>query len=197
MLVYVNSVSVYTENLVVENVVTNSPDSATFDLVNPDNEPQSGQSVEVYRDSTSNVLFKGIIIAIDKSQIAPNQVDLTAKPFRYSVEAMDYQALLNEKLVADSFVSKNCKQIISDIVVDFTDSAHGITINNVDTGPIIDEINFDYVKVRDAFADLANLVNYDWYIDYDKDIHFFEKETIPAPFNIDNTASKEYIFNLL
>lgn len=193
--VYVNNVNVYTENLSIENVVTSGPDTATFSIIDPDFVPSVGHDVYIYRDTTSDVLFRGLIIGVRKYVVAPNYSLPSSSPFAYNIIAQDYQQLLNQWLVNDTYKSKKCSEIISDIITNYTDPAFGFTTNNVSEGPTITDIRFSFVKVRDAITDLANLVYYEWYVDSNKDIHFFKKETVPAPFLIDEEAIKTKVFN--
>jgi len=192
--VEVDGSSIYSEGLRIEDAITSSPNTASFSMLAPTVEPVAGMSVLIYRGTVANTLFGGLIVEVQKSMIGPNQT-VANIPYRYDILAEDYQQLLNERLVVQTYTSQTCLQIIQDFVTNFTDAAHGITTTNVSTGPTITDIRFSYVKVQDAIIELANLVNYDWYMDSDKDIHFFEKETLPAPFTIDDTALKEYIFN--
>ena len=76
-------------------------------------------------------------------------------------------------------------------------SATDFTTNNVSDGPTISEIAFDYVQISDALTKIAEICGYEWYVDYDKDIHFFAKNTYPAPFQLDDnqTDYKDLIIN--
>ncbi len=71
------------------------------------------------------------------------------------------------------------------------------TTINVSDGPTISEIAFDYVQVSDAITKIAEICGYEWYVDYDRDIHFFDKNTYPAPFQLDDEQAnyKDLIIN--
>ena len=195
LIVEVNNTSVQTENSQVQNVITNAPDSASFTMVDPASEPTAGQSVFIYREATTNeTLLRGTITRVIMEKIAPSVITANRK-FRYNIFAEDFQRQLDRTLVAQTYTSQTCLQIITDFVNNFTDPAMGFTVNNVSTGPTIDEAVFNYRRVSDSIRDLARLVNYEWYVDENKDIHFFEKETLPAPFDIDDNAVVEKITN--
>ena len=72
-----------------------------------------------------------------------------------------------------------------------------VTTNNVSGGPTISEITFDYVQVSEAITKIAEICGYEWYVDYDRDIHFFAKNTYPAPFRLDDNQAdyKDLIIN--
>jgi len=76
-------------------------------------------------------------------------------------------------------------------------SATDFTTNNVSDGPTISEIAFDYVQISEALTKIAEICGYEWYVDYDKDIHFFAKNTYPAPFQLDDNQAdyKDLIIN--
>jgi len=80
---------------------------------------------------------------------------------------------------------------------DFGVAIPDFTTNNVADGPIISDISFDYIQVSDAITKIAEICGYEWYVDYDKDIHFFAKNTYPAPFQLDDNQAdyKDLIIN--
>ncbi|MBA7522471.1 hypothetical protein ES705_14590 [subsurface metagenome] len=80
---------------------------------------------------------------------------------------------------------------------DFYSGLIAFTTTNVSDGPTISEISFDYVQVSEAITKIAEICGYEWYVDYDKDIHFFAKNTYPAPFQLDDNQAnyKDLIIN--
>jgi hypothetical protein len=183
IIVTVNGSEVNTVGLTIQNIITRTPDTCNFILQAPDSVPTAGQEVIVYRDTTDNKLFGGVIINAKQTKLSPSE-DIYYRDYAYSVECIDYQRQLDRFLVNQTYASSSCKTIIDDIVANFTDSALGFTTNNVETGPTVTKANFSYQRVSDALSKLADLVGYDWYVDADKDIHFFQRKTILAPYNI-------------
>ncbi|MCE5270813.1 hypothetical protein LLH00_05965 [bacterium] len=179
--VTVNGVQVRTTGIHVSNVANSNPDSATFTLIAPAAAPGVGQEVRVILDTTGAVLFGGIIVSVQESAFA-------LETPQYLVTCSDYQRLLDRKLVARSYVEKTCREIIEDLVASFTDPALGFTTENVEEGRKINKINFNYVPVSQCIKDLAALVSYEWYIDENKDIHFFEREKSFGPVELSDAA---------
>jgi len=70
------------------------------------------------------------------------------------------------------------------------------TVHNVNCSNVVNHIAFNYEQPSKCLQILAKLVGYDWYIDYDRDIHFFSKETDVAPFYLTDTGAN-YIYNSL
>lgn len=62
------------------------------------------------------------------------------------------------------------------------------TQSNVNGAFTIDYAAFNYEQVSQVLAQLADQANFDWYVDYDKDIHFFSQEANTAPFNLSDTS---------
>lgn len=99
----------------------------------------------------------------------------------HTVECQDYTRLLDHKLVPDGFENKT----VAEILTSLRDSYFtGFTLNNVVAPVLVQSVNFNYLPVSKCIEQLAKLINYDWYVDYDKDLHFFAKETVPAPFDV-------------
>ena len=51
----------------------------------------------------------------------------------------------------------------------------------------LDSISFNQMPMSQAIKKLADLVKFDWYVDADKDIHFFAKSTALSPYNLTDT----------
>jgi len=90
-------------------------------------------------------------------------------------------------LVIERFENKTVNQIIAYIVVHYLNGT-GITYNHANCSLSISAVAFNNMSVSKCLTELCELFNYSWYIDYDKDIHFFDKNDEPAPFNIDNAS---------
>ena len=140
--------------------------------------PEISQVVEVLDGATK--IFEGVISKISKGIIGSH----TAV---YTIEVKDYTHLLDRQLVPTDYTDRSPEYIINDILTNYTDG--NFTQTNVAvSGLVIEYIKFDYVLVSKALEELAKLIGYDWYVDYEKDIHFFSKavgET--APWNITDT----------
>ncbi|PKM88304.1 hypothetical protein CVU83_01905 [Candidatus Falkowbacteria bacterium HGW-Falkowbacteria-2] len=66
--------------------------------------------------------------------------------------------------------------------------APGFTTNNVIGTFTIAKIVFNEMYLSDCLKKLAEIVKYDWYVDEEKDIHFFPKFTNTAPFNLTDSS---------
>jgi len=146
--------------------------------------PAVGNEIEVY--DGNDKIFSGVVIKV-------KEITEGAKLPRYEVECKDLSHYLDKRLVVERYENQTIASIISDIISKY---ASDFTVNNVDCDIEVSSIAFNYVPVSQAIQMLAEQVNYCWYVDYDKDIHFFPQNNETAPFNLSDTNGK-YIFNSL
>lgn len=72
--------------------------------------------------------------------------------------------------------------VVQNIVNEQTQlSAESVTIGNVDDGPIVDDVTFNYVSADKALDDLAKPLAYVWWIDEDRKLYFQDRSTAQAP----------------
>ena len=174
-------------SLSIRDELTSKVNSASFDFIcnNIAVAPIPGE--EVLIEEGAKKLFSGRILSKEESFLPPNLL-------KYPVECIDHTRDLDKKLVTESYKDQKAGDIYKHIIDNYTT---GFTYINVSDGPTISEIAFDYVQVSDALTKIAECCGYEWYVDYDKDIHFFAKNTYPAPFQLgDNQADyKDLIIN--
>lgn len=135
--------------------------------------PATNSEVELYDGAVK--IFAGRIYMIEKQREDDNKV-------RYKIKCKDYSYDLDRQLVVEGYEDKTVNYIIDDILINFTDGS--FTDNNVDCAIEITKITFDRITITEALQRLAELTGYSWYVDEDKDIHFFEKNTESAPTDI-------------
>ena len=130
--------------------------------------------------------FGGVILEVNKSIQAGQMVV-------YDVVCCDYSLYANRELILERYDDKTVNYIIDAIVTKY---AGTFTVTNVDCSVEIDTVVFNRMTMTECLDKLAKLVGYSWYIDYDKDIHFFERAKNAAPFEITDTNGK-YLQNTL
>ena len=181
--------SIIPRSLLVENIITRQVDRCKFSLRKyGDNHtftPTVGKEVTVYNDGT--VIFGGIIVkATQRAE--------SYKLIVFDVECEDFTRLLDRKLVVNSYTDTSISDIIDDINNTYLT---GFTTNNVvGASKVVAYIAFNYTPVSEAFRQLADLINFDWYVDFDKDIHFFAKNQTDASIDIEDDTGT-YIFESL
>ncbi len=173
------STSINWESLNFVSVLTKEVDRLEFEIKKTSTKtiPAVGDTIELLEDAAK--IFGGILVE-------RNEKILGGKLIGYECRAKDWSSKLDGKLVTKSYANQTARAIILDIVANFTS---GFTTANVkaDT-PTVGSIKFNYEQVSRALTQLADQIGWDWYVDPDKDIHFFDEETSLAPFNIDDTS---------
>jgi len=173
--------------LSIRDELTSKVNSASFNFIcnNIAVAPIPGEAVLI--EEGAKKLFSGRILSKEESFLPPNLL-------KYPVECIDHTRDLDKKLMAESYKDQKAGDIYKHIIDKYTT---GFTYTNVSNGPTISEITFDYVQVSDALTKIADICGYEWYVDYDKDIHFFAKNTYPAPFQLDDNQAdyKDLIIN--
>jgi len=106
----------------------------------------------------------------------------------------DYTYALDRQLVAKTYTAQTVDDIIADLISTFST---GFTVVNVNCPVTIDKVQFNYLPISKCLEKLTELVgDYEWYVDYDKDIHFFASSAMSASFNLTDTSGN-YFFNSL
>lgn len=85
-------------------------------------------------------------------------------------------------------VSQTLGEIVNDIVAKYL-ADDGVTADFVEAGPFIPKAVFNYADVSAAFDELAELSGFAWWIDYNRKLHFQQRDSNMAPFAI--TAASE------
>ena len=147
-------------------------------------EPKKNEEVIMKIDGETE--FAGVILSIEKS-IKDGQIVV------YSPRCIDYSQYLDRKLVLERYSDKTIDYIINDIIDKYTDD---FTVVNVDCDIEIKTMSFNRMTVTTCIDKLAKTMGYSWYVDYEKDIHFFEKNENPSPFSITDINGK-YLQNTL
>lgn len=106
----------------------------------------------------------------------------------YEIDCIDWSFKVNSKLVVKSYPAQDPSLVVKDIISTF--AGNGFTTYNVQTaGFDVASIKFNYEQVTVAIEKLAKQIGWEWYIDADKDIHFFPPNVmVDAPYPIDDTS---------
>lgn len=163
----------------VVEVLTKEADIFTFSLKGKSYKPELSDEVEIFDGTTK--IYGGYVIEVE-DRIGGglmNVVEVTCK---------DYTHILDRLLVFKSYpkgrtTNLYAEDIVKDIIQNFTS---GFTTNNVKALVKIESIAFNYDQVSKALQMIAQQIDYDWYVDQNKDVHFFSKEENLAPFELND-----------
>ncbi len=146
--------------------------------------PSIGDEVIVTRDG--NRIFAGVIVRMTETVKA-------AKILEYAVTCNDYSQFLKRELVTERYASTTVGAIIADLVANYT--TDGFTTDGVVGSQAIESFSFNRLNVAECLQKLADAISFSWYVDYDKDIHFFPKNAEGGPALTD--TSNNYITDSL
>lgn len=135
--------------------------------------PEAGSEVEMY--SGAEKIFGGKVYSVEKEYTEDNRV-------KYSVKCKDYSYDLARFLVVETYENMTVEAIIAAVIDDYTT---GFTYVNTHCTLDVVKVTFNRITVVEVLNRLAEMTGFSWYPDYDKDIHFLEKNSEPATFNID------------
>ena len=184
------NVEIYINNVLQSNVIWNSftitdnidsaVNSCRFTVL--ENAPSVSDTVRVMNGATK--IFEGEILDISRSM--RGQLEQT------TINAVDYTHNLGRSLIVERFTDTTVDAIITFLInkyhLDFT--------NLSDCDIEIKRVTFDNISVLDAIQQLAQLTDYRWFVDYDKNVRFFSGQVAFAPFNLTDTNGK-YVYTSL
>lgn len=180
---------VLAQTITVDDVLNDQANTCQLNLmdVSGNGIPEPDQEIIItLADGTK--LFAGYILKVKLQTYKSGNVVA-------QIKCVDYTRLLDQALVHDSYEDMTDKEVIEEIIETYCPDL-GITTNNVLENATIDQITFNYVQVSQALRQICELTGYFWYIDYDKDIHFFPLTQNPAPLSLtDDLKSYRFIEN--
>ena len=179
----------------IQSVLTKEKGQFTFNIKAPQaptlpaHMPQIGD--EIYVNYTigadTQLIFGGTVVTIEP--IVKGGVLLL-----YQIIAADWGFLFDAKIVKENYAGEDPQTIVQDLVSTY---CPGFTTNHVQKGNfLVSTIKFNYQFPSKCLEALAKQIGWDWYIDAEKDVHFYfaegnaasSSEIVPAPIIIDDTT---------
>jgi hypothetical protein len=167
----------------INDVINDQQNTCSFSLIDLSGNglPEEEDEITItLNDGT--IIFSGYIITINLSYLEHGVV-------RADFTCIDQVRLLDRNLVHRTYEDMTDAEIIEDIITRYC-AGSGITTTNVVEGVTIDQISFNYIQPSQAFRRICDLTGRNWYIDYEKDIHYFPLATNAAPFNITDLSDE-------
>lgn len=170
------------QTLLIEDNVNESVNRCSFRLydLHGVGEPINGDPIVVKVNDV--VYFSGEVVKCTLDTIGGQEN-------KYEVQCIDYSRVLDRRLVAATYTNMTDKQIIEQIISDYA-ADDGVTTYHVAEGATISRVSFNYVPVTAAIESIAKQTSRNWFIDYQKDIHYFPVTQYHAPFDIDINDNK-------
>ena len=154
--------------------------------------PQLGDTIDLY-DQASNHIFGGILT--DCEMTVPNG----GLNMEYQLTATDWGFLLDSKLVNKTYAAMDPADILADIIANYAQAGFNATTYVTRGNFLITTLQFNQMPVTKAIQKLAQTIDWEWFVDANKNIWFFDGAVDDgsgaavgdghnAPFNIDLTS---------
>lgn len=169
-------------SIIINDIINDQQNTCQLSLIDLSETGAPATDTEIIITGIDGTIkFGGYITTVQLMEKMTNGI------IRYDVTCVDYARLFDRNLVHKTYQSQTDKQIIEDIVAVYCKGS-GITTVNVVEGVTIDQIQFNYIQPSQCLRKIADLTGRNWYIDYDKDIHYWPLTQSAAPYNIDSSA---------
>lgn len=161
-------------------ILTKEPDTFEFMIRNvPSKTYRPALSDDVQFLDGATKLFGGVVVQTEE--------EINGLTRYYRVLCKDYTQLLDATIVSKTYTAQTGTAIIADLISTY---ATGFTTTNVAAPATIDSITFNYLTLSQCLQKIADaMLGYDWYVDADKDIHFFLTSGVAAPFALTDTSA--------
>jgi hypothetical protein len=166
-------------SLKVKKNLTSKVDTVSFTMLDDgdtSNRPVEGQQIDIFEYATTTKIFSGEINKIVQNEDATGNLI-----FKFKITGTDYTKRLNKRLITESYTNEKAGDIIKDFIGIYFPE---FTTINVEDGPTIASIEFNYITGLNALKKVAKQAGYDWFVDPTKDIHFFLPSTNYAPYSL-------------
>lgn len=166
------------DSIEVNDVLTSQVDDATFRIKNKEWIPEKGDEVIIEFDG--NTEFGGRIVEVAVSDKIYSE---------YEVTCQDWSVDFDRKKIAAVYQNMTAKEIIEAItLIVNTELGYTFTTVNVQDTVVFDKVVFNYLEGSKCIEELTDALGWSYYIDPDKDIHFFPKGTESAPFDVSDDS---------
>ncbi|ATW27950.1 hypothetical protein [Candidatus Formimonas warabiya] len=139
---------------------------------------EPGTPVEIWDGAT--LVFAGTVDELEETKF------LGIPSLEEQVPCVDYCQVCDRFLVAETYQNVVAGAIVRDILVKYLQT-DGIGAGTIQDGPVIQKAIFPYMTVTQCFNEICELTGYQWNINPDKTLRFFERTTYSAPWSIDST----------
>lgn len=167
----------------ISDVLTSQVNTCGFKLYNPTFAPSEWDEVVV--SDGADKLFAGYLQNVTRAQRG-----LTG--LVYQCEASDYSVLLAKKYIKEEYVNCSDAYILNDLFTTYLPEINATTY--VETVRTFDRIRFNRISILKALSILSDKSGSDWYLDYDKNLHYFATSTNDAPFSLSSAPNKTTSF---
>lgn len=151
----------------IDGSVKSAIDGFTFTLSNPNDRFEYisvNDEIEIklgYNTPLTTVM-RGLVTAADKQMSGDGSV--------IEIEGADFGQLLQQRVAAEVYLNENIADIVKDLIVKYAPDIDTSAV--VDPGRTLESFRLAYESLFDAIKKLADRVDYQFYVDNTKTLHF-------------------------
>lgn len=136
---------------------------------------RKGQQFEIYTDE-DELIVAGSIETAKRERAADGT-------FEHKIKGIDYRYLADKRIAVKAYQNEYAGNIVTDLLNTYL-SEEGVTVGEIQTGPIIAEAVFNYINLGRALDKIADKAGFWWQIDAQKRLFFVAKSTYEAPWEL-------------
>jgi hypothetical protein len=121
----------------------------------------------------TETLFAGTVDEVTIYEPYPNVIE-------YDITAVDYSAIPDKRLIADSVVNKTAGAIVREHILPIL-SEEGVTEGDIEEGQLITKAVFNYDTATVALDYIKNVTGLNWEIDFDRRLNLFRRDENTSP----------------
>lgn len=103
----------------------------------------------------------------------------------------DFDQIASRRVAVKSYSNTTAGAIVSDLITTYL-TAENITEGTIATGPVMERVNFPYIKVSQAMDEIAAQTGFSWTIDKNKALQFTDRTQTDAVFDL-TSGNKPYM----
>lgn len=131
--------------------------------------PVAGMPIDLSDFFLLRQLFRGFITRVEpRKEVGVGELILL------DIECTDLTYILINHHAQESYTGQTLKYIVEDLVNTYI-SGYGLGTSEVDIGPTIDTVQFNHINLRQCFQKLSEITGYEWWVDFEYNIHFKPK----------------------
>jgi hypothetical protein len=109
------------------------------------------------------------------------------------ISCVDYTFDLNRRQAVEAYQGITAGQVVRNLITSYL-APYGISAGNIEDGPVLSNWAINYEYVRDSLERLARATGFEYFIDYNKQLHFYNPSGgfSEAPWNLTEAATAPY-----
>jgi hypothetical protein len=167
---------VLSQSLIIDDAV-NTRSTCSFRLFDQSGtyRPDIGDVVEIYDGAT--LVFAGEVDEPEEYKI-PGTSALSE-----DIQVVDWHCITDRIRVAETYENEVAGEIVKDFITKYL-AAEGITAGTIADGPNITKAVFPYRSATEGMDELSELTGFQWRINPDMSLDFYERSADVAPWDI-------------